>query len=767
MMLFTIALLATSPAAPPDGAAIYKNQCARCHGANGEGAKKYAKPLIGDLSVAQLSKLVRETMPEDNPGSLSEADSLAVSQHMHTSFYSAIARERAKPARIDLARLTVKQYRYAIADLIGSFRGASVWGNERGLAAEYFAGRNISRDKRKLERIDSTVEFDFGTSSPVPGKLEDHEFSIVWTGSLLPPETGEYEFLVRTEHATRLWVNDLDFNRPLIDAWVKSGKDTEFTGTTYLLAGRPVSIKLDYSKAKQGVDDSKDQKKPPPKVKSSITLLWRKPNSVPVPIPSFALSPKRTSEVFAVTAKFPPDDRSLGWERGSAISKEWDAAVTDGTIETTAYVMKRFNELAGTKDDDKERAKKLKTFCTTFAERAFRRPLTSEQLAIVIEKQFSQVKDADEAAKRAILLTLKSPFFLYREVAGGSDQYDTAARLSFALWDSVPDRILMQAAGKGELKTKEQLTKQAERMLQDPRAKAKLREFLLTWLHTDQPHDLGKDSKKYAGFDASTVADLKTSLDLFLDDVTWSEASDFRKLLLADDLYINANLAKYFGTIIQHDGGFVKTKLDADQRAGVLTHPYIMASFANAKESSPIHRGVFLARGILGLGLRPPPEAVAPLAPDLHPGLTTRERVIMQTKPASCMTCHGVINPLGFTLERFDAVGRFREKDAGKPIIATGEYLTHNGKTVKFEGARQLGEYLAGSEEVHEAFVEQMFHHLIRQPVRAYGPKQLEELEATFRKNQFHIRRLAVEIAVSAATIAKTPALKNETQQSK
>ena len=418
-------------------------------------------------------------------------------------------------------------------------------------------------------------------------------------------------------------------------------------------------------------------------------------------------------------------------------------------------VLKRLNELAGTRDDDKDRAKKLQTFCATFAERAFRRPLTSEQRAILIERQFALNKEVVEAAKRAILLTLKSPFFLYREVAGGSDGYDVAARLSFALWDSLPDQKLLAAAAKGELKSKEQLAKHAERMLQDPRAKAKLREFLLKWLHIDQTRDLNKDAKRFPQFDPASIADLKTSLELFLDDIVQSESSDFRQLFLSENTFVNARLAKYYGATVPTDAGFVKVKLDPGQRAGVLTHPFLMTAFSSPAESSPIHRGVFLARGVLGLALRPPPEAVAPLPPDLHPSMSTRERVAMQTKAASCMSCHAVINPLGFTLERFDAVGRFREKDAGKPIDVTGEYLTRSGKTVKVSGARQLAEFLVGSEEAHEAFVEQMFHHLVQQPVRAYGPTRLDDLTERFRKNGFHISKLAVEIAVEAALTAR------------
>src|SRR5205085_7324134 len=107
---------------------------------------------------------------------------------------------------------------------------------------------------------------------------------------------------------------------------------------------------------------------------------------------------------------------------------------------------------------------------------------------------------------------------------------------------------------------------------------------------------------------------------------------------------------------------------------------------------------------------------------------TTRERVVLQTRPAACTTCHNIINPLGFTLEHFDAVGRYRDTEKGKPIDASGNYQTRDGKTVRVEGARALAAFLAGSPEAHAAFVEQLFHHLGQQPVRAYGEATLDEL---------------------------------------
>jgi hypothetical protein len=196
---------------------------------------------------------------------------------------------------------------------------------------------------------------------------------------------------------------------------------------------------------------------------------------------------------------------------------------------------------------------------------------------------------------------------------------------------------------------------------------------------------------------------------------------------------------------------FQKVKLDEQERAGLLTHPYLMAAFAYTATSSPIHRGVLLSRGVLGRTLPAPPAAVAPLAPDLHAGLTTRERVSLQTSPKSCQMCHAMINSLGYTLEHFDAVGRFRKDEKGKPIDATGTYQTRSGDTVTFTGARSLATYLAGSEETHSAFIQQLFHYLVKQPIRAFGSRELTELRDLFVHHDFNMRKLMVEVIASSA----------------
>src|SRR5262249_46188608 len=138
---------------------------------------------------------------------------------------------------------------------------------------------------------------------------------------------------------------------------------------------------------------------------------------------------------------------------------------------------------------------------------AFRRPLTDEQRQVYVDRQFEKAHDPEVALKRVILLALKSPRFLYRELgAEKPDAFDVASRLSFTLWDSAPDEELAKAAASGNLATREQVTKQAERMLADPRTRSKVRAFLLQWLRVEQSPDIAKDPKLFPEFTPEIAA---------------------------------------------------------------------------------------------------------------------------------------------------------------------------------------------------------------------------------------------------------------------
>ncbi len=749
--LLLLAPMARGDDPAADGKAIYLAKCASCHGQAGEGSKGYQKPLTGHRSVAQLGRYVEQAMPEDDPGTCVGEEARSVSAYLHDAFYSKIAQARNKPPRVELARLTVKQYRNAVADLIGSFRDRGWWGPVRGLRAEYSKSMRVGKKSDLvIERVDPEVRFDFGTGPPVIGsdRFKPYEFAIQWRGSVLAPETGEYEFIVRTENATRLWVNDP--NLPLIDASVRSGEDIEHRRSIFLLGGRAYPIRLEFVKAKQGVNDSDEKKAKAPPVKAAISLEWKLPDQAACVIPAHCLSPEGSPLGFAPSTAFPPDDRSVGYERGTSISKEWDQATTDAALEMAAYVGSKLPELSGVDDGAADRPAKLREFGRRFAERAFRRPLTDDQVRAYVDRIFDETADPDRAIRRVVLLVLKSPRFLYREV-GGSDAYAVASRVAFALWDAPPDKALLDAAAAGKLVTADQVKEQAWRMMGDPRTRTKLRDFFLQWLKADQPPELSKDPERYPGFDPAVAADLRTSLGLLLDEVLASERADFRQILVADGVYLNGRLARFYGIDLGDDAPFRKVKVETDPRAGVLTHPYLMASLSYTGATSPIHRGVFIARSVLGRGLRPPPVAVAPLAPDLHAGLSTRERVALQTSPASCATCHSMINPLGFGLEQYDAVGRFRRSEGDREVDASGSYEAPSGDLQAYRGARELATILAGSEETHRALVEQLFHHVVKQPIMAYGPDRPALLTRKFAEDGYQLRKLLVDIVVGTA----------------
>jgi hypothetical protein len=283
-------------------------------------------------------------------------------------------------------------------------------------------------------------------------------------------------------------------------------------------------------------------------------------------------------------------------------------------------------------------------------------------------------------------------------------------------------------------------------------------------------------------FDEAVVADLRRSLELFIEQVIWSEQSDYRQLLLADYLVLNERLRGLYqselrdestefaptetaenhsvelaesvpsdGATVQPEPDFELIAFSPNQRAGVLTHPYLLSAFAYHNNTSPIHRGVFLTRNIVGRSLNPPPIAVAFKNDEFAPDLTMREKITQLTRDSACMSCHKVINPLGFALENFDAVGRWRTSDNNKPVDTKSEYTTAEGQTLNVQNARDVANFAVNSESSHRAFVTQVFQHLVKQNPFAYGPDVIDQLRSQFAEDDFNIQNLWARIAALAA----------------
>lgn len=722
------------------GEQIYRRQCIQCHGENGEGVKgKYDEALTGDWSVPRLAKLIAKTMPDDKPGTCTGADAQAVARYIHEAFYSPEAQARNKPPRIELARLTNRQFEHSVADL---FKGLALEqqnaapASERGLTGTYYNARNFRGDKKVFARTDATVSFDFGVNTPDDAKFAKEEFAAQWTGSVWAEETGEYEFILKTENGARLWVNDAE--KTLIDGWVSSGQIVQHRATLRLLGGRAYPIRVDWFKFKDK--------------RASVELRWRPPHGVAQVIPRSQLLPQRATPTFVITTPFPPDDSSAGYVRGVAVSKEWDEAATQAAIEVANKTLAQLDTLLRSTPNAPDRAQKAREFCGQFVERAFRRPLTAEERRIYVEAPFAVPGPLEMALKRAVLRALKSPHFLYPTLPGtDAADHAVAARLALALWDSLPDAPLLQAAAAGQLRTREQVLQQAERMVKDPRAHAKLRDFFHHWLELDKAEAAAKDPKIFPEFNAELAFDLRASLHRFLDHVVWETSGDYRQLLLADYLFLNERLAPLYGATTPARGGeFAKVTAEAP-RAGVVTHPYLLTAFAYADNTSPIHRGVFLARHIAGRALKPPPNAVQFKDKEFKPGLTMREKVTHLTSAADCMSCHSIINPLGFALENFDALGRYRTQEQGRPLDTASDYLTLDGKTVRLASARDVARHAAENPSAQRQFVEQLFQHVAKQPARAFGRETAHALWQGFAQADCNVPRLLAEIAATAA----------------
>ncbi len=742
------------------GRAIYAKLCVDCHGERGEGVKgKADDALVGSRTLESLADRIDRTMPEDEEHLCVGEDAKHVAAYVYDAFYSAEARARNTPARIDLSRLTVPQYRNSVADLVLSFRG-DIWIPEtRGLKARYYGGEGFNerkefREKKKtdkFERVDARVKFDFGEGVPKFGEAKEfspEEFSIRWEGTILPEETGVYEFVVKTRNGITLWINEHqhgeDSGKKLIDGWVSPNNEVrEESGSIFLIGGRPYPIRLDFFTWKEKA--------------ASIELLWKAPHGVLETLPERCLTPERSHESLLVDVPFPADDRSVGYERGTMISKAWLDAVTAGAAMASDYVVEHLDELAKTKSDNPERWKKVEDFAEAFVARAFRRPLSDEERERYVRIHFKEIDDTDQAVKRLVLQTLSSPRFLYPEIGGPArpDAWTLASRLALVVWDSIPNEKLLGLAKKGELGKPEKLDGITNEVVWNWRTRAKLREFYHHWLEMERADELVKDKATFPEFDPAIAADLRTSLSLFLEESTWGKKAGYRELMLSGEIPLNERLGKLYG--IEVKGGFQPVALDSGRRAGLITHPFLLSYLAYHNNTSPIHRGVFLTRNIIGMPLKSPPMANEFKDAKFDPSLTMREKVASMTKSQDCMGCHVTINPLGFSLEHYDGIGRWREQDRGKPVNSKSDFKTEDGKVLPLDSARDVAEFAANTPSAHRTFLEKLFHHLVKQPVRAYGNEEMERLHKAFEAGGLQIPNLIKQIALTTVDHSSTP----------
>ena len=329
------------------------------------------------------------------------------------------------------------------------------------------------------------------------------------------------------------------------------------------------------------------------------------------------------------------------------------------------------------------------------ATRAFRRPIAADEqatLQLLFDTELAS-NGFDIAAELAIEAILQAPAFLYR--IDSEPQYDTATRLSYLLWATMPDDALFAAAGAGQLATGDDVEREVDRMLDDPRALDGFMNFSGQWLDLSR---LDRTTKNVGdGLTDGVRAALAAEARQFLTEIIYARGGTLTDLLTSRRVFISPETAAFYG--LPTPQGSIETDLPAD-RKGFLMQAEFLASHAHPNNPSPVLRGKFVLSQLLCIELGSPPAGVDMSIPESNPTTgpsTNRQNYERATAEPLCQSCHSLINPIGFTFERFDTMGRLLATDNGLPIDPSGLV---DGTPVA--DASAMVDLLAGSEQVRD-----------------------------------------------------------------
>jgi len=389
---------------------------------------------------------------------------------------------------------------------------------------------------------------------------------------------------------------------------------------------------------------------------------------------------------------------------------------------------------------------RAQAFIESFGLRAYRRPLTAEEVSqylTLFEQGPELAADREPFAAGvmlAIRLFLQSPYFLYRTELGQTELdgriplsgYEVASKLALAVTGSIPDEALLEAAAQGSLDPGNNQTTvdtEAQRLLATPRAKESALHLHTQSLALSRYALIQKSSETYPEFTTTTPASMQTSAELFLDDL-YDAGRGLKSLLTSTEAFVDANLAPIYGVSGTFGEDFQRVDLTGLPRRGILTQPGFLALFAGANQPDPIHRGVFINQQVLCLEISLP-GVVLPELPEVTPNQTNRQYIDALTGRGTCgQTCHATrINPLGFAFENYDPLGRHRTTDNGLDVDASGTYELDD-TDVTFSNALELVDLLANSPEAHRCYASHWLSYLNGSLVGSGDDAVLDELGA-------------------------------------
>jgi hypothetical protein len=395
-----------------------------------------------------------------------------------------------------------------------------------------------------------------------------------------------------------------------------------------------------------------------------------------------------------------------------------------------------------------------------FARRAWRRPVTPDEvsrLARYVDLAAKNGESFERGIQLGVTAALVSPNFLFHveadpqplnaEAKRALNDYEIASRLSYFLWSSMPDDELFTLAAKGKLHDPTVLAAQARRMLRSPKARALADNFSGQWLQLRNLATVAPNTQQFPDFNDKLRASMKTETELFFQEIMNRDRSilDF---LDGKFTYLDGPLAKHYGISGVDGDQFQRVALTDDRRGGVLTQASILTITSNPTRTSPVKRGKWVLEQILGTPPPPAPPNVPKLADDNKGPLvgTLRQRMEQHRKNPICASCHAQMDPIGFGLENFDAVGKWRDQDGGLPIDSSG-VLPGN---LKFSGPAQLEKILMSKKKlfVHN-LVAKMLTYALGRGVTSHDKCNIDAMASTVAANDYRFSSVITAVVQS------------------
>ena len=401
-------------------------------------------------------------------------------------------------------------------------------------------------------------------------------------------------------------------------------------------------------------------------------------------------------------------------------------------------------------------------FVTEFGRRAFRRPLDTAEVQAYLSLYTLGKTGADAANgfRLVVEAMLQSPFFLYHHDVGASGTpqggtvaitpHELASRLSFFLWNSMPDDTLFARAADGTLATDSVLTAEVQRMVMSDKAAGTIALFHRQWLDVSDLPDQSKDATVYPRYNAALGDAMMQELALFTDYVVRKGDGLMKTLLTSNVAFPQGGMFSIYG-MTQPSGYTVGTPvtLDATQRAGILTQAAFLTRWAHGNQTSPVHRGKLVRLNIMCGYISPPPVNVNTTPPAPTAATSTRERFAQHQADPQCSPCHQMMDPIGLGFETFDGIGAFRTMDGLGPVDATGNIVSGGDLDGAFNGPIQLAKKLSESKVVSNCMVNQWFRYSMGRMETSNDACSIQGVRDAFTASGGNIREMLARIALS------------------